>query len=45
MGGITLENARSLAEAGADFLALRNAVWNHEQGPAAALDNFRALLR
>jgi thiamine-phosphate pyrophosphorylase len=45
MGGITLENARRLAEAGADFLALRNAVWNHEQGPAAALDAFRALLR
>jgi thiamine-phosphate pyrophosphorylase len=45
MGGITLENARRLAEAGADFLALRNAVWNHEEGPAAALDAFRALLR
>ena len=45
MGGITLENARRLAEAGADFLALRNAVWNHEQGPAAALKAFRALLR
>ena len=45
MGGITLENARRLAEAGADFLALRNAVWNHEQGPAAALKAFRTLLR
>jgi thiamine-phosphate pyrophosphorylase len=45
MGGITLENARRLAEAGADFLALRNAVWNHDEGPGAALDAFRALLR
>jgi thiamine-phosphate pyrophosphorylase len=45
MGGITIENARRLAEAGADFLALRNAVWNDERGPAAALDAFRALLR
>jgi thiamine-phosphate pyrophosphorylase len=45
MGGITLDNARRMAEAGADFVALRNAVWNHEQGPAAALKAFRALLR
>jgi len=45
MGGITLENARGLAEAGADFLALRNAVWNHAAGPAPALDAFRKLLR
>jgi len=45
MGGITLENARRLAEAGADFLALRNAVWNHDDGPAAALGAFRQLLR
>ncbi len=37
LGGITLANAPDLARAGADFLALRNAVWNHEKGPLAAL--------
>lgn len=37
MGGITLQNAPALASAGADFLALRNAVWNHERGPLAAI--------
>lgn len=46
MGGITLENAVALAEAGADFLALRNAVWNDPQGAAKALKAFaRALGR
>ncbi len=37
MGGITLANATELAAAGADFLALRGAVWNHDKGPLAAL--------
>jgi thiamine-phosphate pyrophosphorylase len=36
LGGVTLQNAAALAAAGADFLALRNAVWNHPQGPAKA---------
>ncbi|MEO1190465.1 MAG: thiamine phosphate synthase [Pseudomonadota bacterium] len=40
MGGISLENATTLAEAGADFLALRNAVWNHPKGPLAAIEAF-----
>ncbi|GAB5469463.1 MAG: thiamine phosphate synthase [Rhodospirillales bacterium] len=40
MGGVTLENAGALAEAGADFLALRNAVWNHPEGPLAAIEAF-----
>ncbi len=40
MGGITLENAADYALAGADFLALRNAVWNHERGPLAAIKAF-----
>ena len=35
IGGITAENARDLAEAGADFVAVSGAVWGHPQGPAA----------
>ena len=42
-GGITLESAPELIEAGADFLALGSAVWNHPRGPAAALQAFAAL--
>ncbi len=45
LGGVTLENAALLAAAGADFLALRNAVWNHPQGPAKAAKLFRAALK
>ncbi len=44
MGGITLENAAALAAAGADFLALRNAVWSHPQGPAKAIKAFAKAL-
>lgn len=45
LGGVTLENAAALAAAGADFLALRNAVWNHPQGPAKAARLFHKALR
>lgn len=44
IGGITPDNARPLVEAGADFLAVSGAVWNHPQGPAAAIKAFNALL-
>jgi len=37
IGGITTENARGLAEAGADFLAVSSGVWDHPEGPAAAV--------
>ena len=37
IGGITVENARLLAEAGADFLAVSAGVWSHGDGPAAAV--------
>ncbi|MES2341346.1 MAG: thiamine phosphate synthase [Pseudomonadota bacterium] len=37
IGGITVENARSLAAAGADFLAVSAGVWSHPEGPAAAV--------
>jgi thiamine-phosphate pyrophosphorylase len=43
IGGITVENARPLIEAGADFLAVSAGVWSHPQGPAAAVKAFNAL--
>lgn len=45
IGGITVENARALVEAGADFLAVSAGVWNFPQGPAAALAAFNKLFR
>jgi thiamine-phosphate pyrophosphorylase len=44
IGGITVENARPLVEAGADFLAVSAGVWAHPQGPAAAVRSFNALM-
>jgi thiamine-phosphate pyrophosphorylase len=40
IGGITAENAPVLVEAGADFLAVASGVWNHPDGPAAAVAAF-----
>lgn len=37
IGGITAENCAPLVRAGADFLAVVGAVWNHPQGPAAGV--------
>jgi thiamine-phosphate pyrophosphorylase len=37
IGGITPQNARGLAAAGADFLAVSGGVWTHPDGPAAAV--------
>ncbi|SHJ53482.1 thiamine-phosphate pyrophosphorylase [Roseomonas rosea] len=34
IGGITAENCAPLVRAGADFLAVVGAVWNHPEGPA-----------
>ena len=44
IGGITPDNGRVLVEAGADFLAVCGAVWNHAEGPAAAVNAFQAIL-
>ncbi len=40
IGGITLENCQPLIEAGADFLAVVSAVWDHPQGPGQAVRAF-----
>lgn len=44
IGGITPENAKPLIDAGADFIAVSGAVWNHPEGPAEAVKAFNALL-
>ncbi len=37
IGGITAENCAPLVQAGANFLAVVGAVWNHPEGPAAGV--------
>ena len=44
IGGIAVENCRPLVRAGADFLAVVGGVWNHPEGPAAAVRAFAAIL-
>jgi len=41
IGGITPANCKPLAQAGADFLAVITAVWNHKKGPAEAVKEFK----
>ena len=43
IGGITVGNCKSLIAAGADFLAVAGGVWNHEDGPEAAVRAFNEL--
>jgi thiamine-phosphate pyrophosphorylase len=42
IGGITPANCRPLVAAGADFIASSAGVWNHPQGPGAAVAAFNA---
>lgn len=43
-GIASLQDATTMAEAGADFLALSEAVWVHPDGPAAAIAAFDAAI-
>lgn len=43
IGGITVENCRPVIAAGADFLAVAGGVWNHAEGPEAAVRAFNQL--
>ena len=45
IGGITVENAAPLVAAGADFLAVSSGVWDHPDGPDAAVKAFNALFQ
>jgi len=42
IGGVTVDNCRPLAAAGADFLAVSAGVWRHPAGPAAAVAAFNS---
>ena len=44
IGGITAENCVPLVQAGADFLAVVGAVWNHPDGPAAGVRAMNAAI-
>jgi len=44
IGGITPANCAPLVRAGADFLAVVSAVWDHADGPAAAVKEFNAAI-
>ncbi len=43
IGGVTVENATPLVEAGADFIAVSAGVWANPEGPRAAVARFNAL--
>jgi thiamine-phosphate pyrophosphorylase len=45
IGGITVENAKGLADAGADFVAVSAGVWGYPEGPAAAVRAFTQVLK
>ncbi|MBC8159297.1 MAG: thiamine phosphate synthase [Alphaproteobacteria bacterium] len=40
IGGITVDNCLPIVQAGADFLAIVGGIWNHAEGPAAAVAAF-----
>jgi thiamine-phosphate pyrophosphorylase len=44
IGGITAANCGPLVRAGADFLAVVGAVWNHPEGPAAGVRAMNAAI-
>lgn len=44
IGGITADNCRELADAGAHFVAVCSAVWSAKDGPVEAVKKFQAAL-
>jgi thiamine-phosphate pyrophosphorylase len=44
IGGITAANCAPLVRAGADFLAVVSAVWDHPEGPAAGVRALNAAI-
>ena len=44
IGGIDAQNCAPLVKAGADFLAVVNAVWSHPEGPAAGVKAMNAAI-
>ncbi|MGJ3231612.1 MAG: thiamine phosphate synthase [Oceanicaulis sp.] len=45
IGGITVDNAPPVIEAGADYLAVCAGIWSHDKGPEHACEAFSTLLR
>jgi thiamine-phosphate pyrophosphorylase len=45
IGGIKVENCGVLVQAGADFLAVSSGVWDHRDGPAAAVKAFNRAIQ
>ncbi len=43
IGGITVDNGAPLIAAGADFLAVSSGIWDHPDGPQAAVKAFNTL--
>lgn len=44
IGGITPDNCAPLIRAGADFLAVVSAVWDHPDGPGKAVETFNRIM-
>ena len=44
IGGITPNNCKAIISAGADFLAVSGGVWDHPDGPKAAVSSFHAVI-
>lgn len=44
IGGITVDNCRSVAAAGAHFVAVSSGVWDYDGGPVAAVKAFSEIL-
>ena len=44
IGGIKIDNCAALVHAGADFLAVVSAIWDHPEGPAAAVAAFNTAI-
>lgn len=44
LGGNTVSSAVTAAETGADFVAMKDAVWNHGDGPASAVAAINTIL-
>lgn len=43
IGGITVDNAKAVIEAGADFIAISSGVWDYKDGPVEAVKSLQAL--
>ena len=43
IGGITVDNVKTLVDAGADFVAVSAGVWGYKDGPQAAVKAFNSL--